>query len=122
MLSHAIFISYTTRESEVREVTPGDFGLEEADPAGLAGGDAAHNAGIARAVLGGATGAVRTAVLMEAAAALHACGIAGDFREGKDRAAAVIDSGEATRTLELWARLSVLPPPRPSPLRGEGEA
>jgi anthranilate phosphoribosyltransferase len=91
---------------QVREVTPADFGLDEADPAGLAGGDAAHNAAIARAVLGGAAGPVRTAVLMEAAAALQACGIAADFREGAARAAAVIDSGEATRTLELWARLS----------------
>ncbi|HTM22702.1 MAG TPA: anthranilate phosphoribosyltransferase, partial [Kofleriaceae bacterium] len=91
---------------ELREIGPADFGLAEADPAGLAGGDAAHNAGVARAVLAGAPGPVRTAVLMEAAAALHACALAADFREGAERAAAAIDAGDAARTLELWVKLS----------------
>ncbi|HET7500240.1 MAG TPA: anthranilate phosphoribosyltransferase [Kofleriaceae bacterium] len=40
---------------EVVEVTltPGSFGLGDVDPAGLAGGDAAHNAGVLRKVLAG---------------------------------------------------------------------
>jgi anthranilate phosphoribosyltransferase len=90
----------------VREVTPADFGLAEADPAGLAGGDAADNAAITRRVLAGEAGAVRNAAVMEAAVALHAAGVAGDFREGAERAAAAIDRGDAERTLSQWAALS----------------
>ena len=37
-----------------RELTPRQFGCDEVDPAGLAGGDAAHNASVLRKVLGGA--------------------------------------------------------------------
>jgi len=91
---------------ELREIGPADFGLAEDDPAGLAGGDAAHNAAVTRAVLGGQAGPVRTAVVMAAGAALLACALAGDLREGAERAAAAIDRGDALRTLEAWARLS----------------
>jgi len=90
----------------VGEISPADFGLDEADPAGLVGGDAAHNAGVARRVLGGEVGPVRTAVLMEAGVALHAVGLAADLREGAARAAEAIDRGDATSILELWTRLS----------------
>ena len=90
----------------VREVTPADFGLDEADPDGLRGGEAADNAAIARRVLGGEPGPVRTAVLMAAAATLVACERAGDLRTGAEMAAAAIDRGDATATLERWARLS----------------
>jgi anthranilate phosphoribosyltransferase len=91
---------------ELGEVTPGDFGLAEEDPAGLRGGDASENAAIARRVLAGEKGAVRAAVLMEAAVALCATGAAADFREGATRAAAALDSGAAARTLEELAKLS----------------
>lgn len=90
----------------MHEVTPADFGLDEADPAGLIGGDAAHNARVARAVLAGEEGVVRTAILMESAVALHVLGLAGDFREGVARAAQAIDRGDAVRTLEAWIALS----------------
>jgi anthranilate phosphoribosyltransferase len=90
----------------VREVTPGDFGLDEADPAGLAGGDAAANAAITRRVLGGERGAVRHAAVMEAAVALVAAGVAEGFREGAERAAEAIDRGDAEATLTRWAALS----------------
>jgi anthranilate phosphoribosyltransferase len=89
-----------------RELAPADFGLAEADPAGLRGGDAAENAAIARRVLGGEAGAPRTAVLMEAALALVGVGREPDLRAATARAAAAIDRGDATRTLEAWARLS----------------
>jgi anthranilate phosphoribosyltransferase len=90
----------------VYEVTPARFGLDEADPAGLAGGDATANAAIVRQTLAGAPGAVRIAVLMEASLALVAAGIARDFVEGAERAAAAIDDGRAAATLERWAALS----------------
>jgi anthranilate phosphoribosyltransferase len=59
-------------DGAVREltVTPRDFGLPEADPAGLAGGDAATNAAVLRLVLAGrevGAGGPRVAVLHAAA-------------------------------------------------------
>ena len=88
------------------EVTPADFGLLEADPAELRGGDASDNAAAVRRVLGGEEGAMRTATLMAAGAALVACGRAPDFRAGAEMAAAALDSQEAARTLDLWIRIS----------------
>jgi anthranilate phosphoribosyltransferase len=96
-------------EVREREVTPADFGLADADPAGLAGGDAAHNAERARLVLSGESGAFRHAVVMEAAVALTAAGTSSDFTAGAERAAAAIDSGAATRTLERLVTLSGQP-------------
>jgi anthranilate phosphoribosyltransferase len=40
-------------ELSVLELEPSHFGLEEVDPAGLTGGDAAHNASVMRCVLAG---------------------------------------------------------------------
>src|SRR5262249_50090953 len=51
-------------------LTPASFGARDADPAGLAGGDAAHNAAVLRAVLAGrdvAAGQRYEAVLSAAA-------------------------------------------------------
>lgn len=90
----------------MREIGPADFGLAEADPAGLKGGDASDNAGAIRRVLDGEDGAIRTAAVMAASAALVACGLAGDLKAGAERAAEAIDRGEARSTLALWARLS----------------
>ncbi|HEY8143183.1 MAG TPA: anthranilate phosphoribosyltransferase, partial [Kofleriaceae bacterium] len=88
------------------EVTPSDFGLAEADPAGLQGGDIAHNAAAMRRVVAGEAGAMRTATLMAAAAALVACGLANDYRAGAEMAAAAIDRGDAARTLDRWVQVS----------------
>jgi anthranilate phosphoribosyltransferase len=100
--------TWDRERGEVTEtaVTPADFGLDEADPAGLAGGDPQRNATIARAVLDGEAGAVRTAVIMEAAMALCACGVAGDVRDGAAAATEAIDSGAARRVLDRWVELS----------------
>jgi anthranilate phosphoribosyltransferase len=93
-----------------REIRPRDFGLDDADPAELAGGDAAANAAILRTVLAGEdrapTRAVRSAAVMEAALALVAVGVAGDLVEGARAAAAAIDDGRARRVLERWAVIS----------------
>ena len=94
-------------EVRTHEVTPQDFGLQDADPAGLAGGDAVENAAIARRILGGETGAARNAVIMEAAVALRAAGVVGDFRAGAEAAAEAIDSGKATDTLARWVAVSM---------------
>jgi anthranilate phosphoribosyltransferase len=93
---------------EVRErsLAPADFELEDADPAGLRGGDAAANAEAARAILAGGDGAGRVAVLMAAGATLVVAEVARDWAEGARLAAAAIDQGRAARVLEALARVS----------------
>ena len=85
------------QKKAVREYTlsPSDFGLDPANPRDLVGGDASHNAKVARAVLSGEHGAPRTAVLMAAAAAQQVAGAVSDLKEGSQRAAEAIDSGQA---------------------------
>lgn len=87
-------------------VHPHDFGLPVATLADLGGGNAAVNAGICRSVLGGARGPARDVVVLNAGAALFVAGRAASVREGIERAAAAIDTGAASRTLECVARLS----------------
>jgi anthranilate phosphoribosyltransferase len=82
------------------EVTPADFGLPEADPAGLKGGDSAFNARLLREALQGAPGAARNTALMTAAAALWVAGAADDLKAGAARAAEALDGGKAMGVLE----------------------
>ena len=94
----------------VREdvVDPSDLGLAAPAPSALVGGDAAHNADVTRAFLHGATGPVRDAVLLNAAAALVAAeGISAEpvtaqLAAALPRAAAAVDSGAAKSALEQW--------------------
>jgi len=90
-------------------VDPADLGIARAKPADLAGGDAAYNAAVARAVLGGERGPVRDAVLLNAAAAIAAdAGVPGagalteSLRDGYARATAAVDSGAAAALLTRW--------------------
>jgi anthranilate phosphoribosyltransferase len=99
------------RHGEIKRyrLSPADFGLAEADAAGLAGGDAQHNAQAARDVLSGVrVDAARSCVIMTAAAALTAAGRTG-FRDGARLAAQLLDDGSATRVLEHLIRESHLP-------------
>lgn len=91
---------------EERQMHPADFGLTPAPLEALAGGDALVNAGLAREVLAGGPGPRRDVVLMNASAALVACGLAPDFVSGVALAAESIDSGAAAGKLELLAALS----------------
>jgi len=80
---------------------PCDLGFEPAQLDDLRGGDAQENARITRAILAGEDrGPRRDVVLLNAAAALVAGGVAGDLREGVARAAESIESGAALHTLE----------------------
>jgi anthranilate phosphoribosyltransferase len=92
------------------EIIPADFGLPEADAAGLRGGEAADNARILRELLDGAPGAARLSALMTAAAALYVVGAAPDFRSGAERAAESLDSGRARAVLDRIRALAPLPP------------
>jgi len=74
---------------------------------GLRGRDAAHNADVVRRLLGGETGPVRDAVLLNAGAALavHAAedaSIEDRLLAGITRAKESVDSGAAHATLERW--------------------
>jgi len=84
----------------IYQITPEEFGLERAPLDAIAGGDAAYNAGLIRAILSGEKGPRRDIVVANASAAIVASGRAADFLEGALRAAASIDSGEALKKLD----------------------
>lgn len=88
-------------------VDPADLGIEAAERAGLAGGDAAGNAQVAHQVLAGRHGPVRDIVMLNAAAALVVGDRAADLAEGVDAARASIDEGRAAAALDAFVRVSV---------------
>ncbi len=111
----------TTGSSTVWVVAGGTVQEQVFDPAALGiarstleqlrGADAAHNAGVARALLAGEHGPVRDAVLLNAAAALAAHEGADDpllerLRRGWDRAAQALDDGRAAAVLTRWVEVS----------------
>jgi len=94
-------------------VDPADLGLPRSKPEDLRGGDAAHNAAAARAVLAGEPGPIRDTVVLNAGAALTAAAgvpaaenLAGVLADGCARAAAALDSGAAAALLDRWAAAS----------------
>ncbi|MDZ7780138.1 MAG: anthranilate phosphoribosyltransferase [Gemmatimonadota bacterium] len=82
------------------EVTPESVGLERGGPGGLEGGEPADNARVIEGVLAGVEGSARTAVVLNAAAALLAAGLVTDWNEGVRVAEASIDEGRARASLE----------------------
>ena len=101
-------------EVHEHDLDPADLGIARARIDDLKGGDAAHNAAIARAVLAGESGPVRDIVVLNAAAGLVSWELARDPAQGqrdiRERfaekiavAAATIDSGAATAKLDDWA-------------------
>ena len=92
---------------------PAELGIPRTTPAALKGGDASHNAGVARAVLAGQEGPVRDIVALNAAAALVAFegtppaeGLTEALRGAYTRALEAIDSGRATALLDRWSALT----------------
>jgi anthranilate phosphoribosyltransferase len=79
--------------------TPAHFGVRQASLDELRGGDPARNAEITREILGGAQGAPRDIVLVNAAAGLVAAGLATDLLSAVDAASQSIDSGAAAHHL-----------------------
>lgn len=83
------------------EVTPEQFGLERCQKSDLVGGTPAENAAITRTILDGSErGHKRSAVLLNAGAALFIGGKAESFADGVSLAAQMIDSGKALEALE----------------------
>lgn len=102
-----------TRVAEIRDgavtlatVEPEDFGLRRCSLADLQGGDAAANAAIVRNVLTGHPGPKREVVLLNAAYALVAVGLAKDIEAGLVRARGAIDDGLAMAKLDALAAMT----------------
>ena len=95
-----------TGETTLRasRVTPEMAGLPRATLEDFTGGDAATNAAMIYDVITGIPGPRRDIVLLNAAAALVANGMAGDLKEGVALCAEAIDSGQAAATLEKLRR------------------
>ncbi|MFB9902445.1 anthranilate phosphoribosyltransferase [Allokutzneria oryzae] len=104
---------WVVTDGQVRGETldPAELGVPTCDPADLLGGDASVNALAVHKLLSGERGAVRDAVLLNAAGAVAAYSgtsdnLVADLRAAMDRVAEAVDSGAAARLLESWARRS----------------
>jgi anthranilate phosphoribosyltransferase len=89
------------RQGSVRRytVTPEDFGVERAPLEAIRGGSASENAVTIRGIFAGHAGPARDIVIVNAAAALVASGVAETFMDGTRMAGNAISSGEAERKL-----------------------
>ncbi|TDD44728.1 anthranilate phosphoribosyltransferase [Nonomuraea terrae] len=90
---------------------PSVLGIPRADVGALRGGDVAFNAQAVHELVGGKTGPVRDAVLLNAAAALVALDGPGDdldqaMTDAYARASQAVDSGAAAAALERWVEAS----------------
>ncbi|MEM9756570.1 MAG: anthranilate phosphoribosyltransferase, partial [Pseudomonadota bacterium] len=88
------------------EITPADAGLPVHPFEAIAGGSPEDNAQALTALLEGAEGAYRDAVLLNAAAALVVAGVADDLKAGALQAAESIDTGAAKDRLARLAAAS----------------
>jgi anthranilate phosphoribosyltransferase len=88
------------------QLDPAELGLSPSSPDAMRGGGPEENARIARDVLAGAPGPRRDVVLLNAAAALQAAGLAKGWKEGMQAGAEAIDTGRAGDVLQRWARIS----------------
>ncbi|MGB1208097.1 MAG: anthranilate phosphoribosyltransferase [Paracoccaceae bacterium] len=87
-----------------RELHPEDAGLPVHPFEAILGGTPEENGAAFRALLNGAPGAYRDAVLLNAAAALMVADVASDLPDGVARARDSIDSGAALTKIEALAR------------------
>jgi anthranilate synthase/phosphoribosyltransferase len=108
-----ISLAAPTKVTELRDgwtrsyvLDPAEYGFELCGRADLKGGDAAENARITERILAGDPGPKRDVVLLNAAAAIYAAGLAPDLRASLEAARASIDSGAAQRVLEKLRELS----------------
>jgi anthranilate phosphoribosyltransferase len=82
------------------DITPEQFGLARARLEDLAGGDAAENAALLRAVVDGERGPHLDIVLLNAGAALYIAEAAGSIAEGVEKARKAVASGSARAKLD----------------------
>jgi anthranilate phosphoribosyltransferase len=105
-----------TGESSLKasRITPEMAGIPRATLEDFTGGDVATNSALLLDVLTGVQGPRRDIVLLNAAAALVAAGLAGDLKEGVAMGAEAIDSGQAAATLEKLRRFGSKHAPKPN--------
>ena len=96
-------VSYLKAGGEVEnlEVHPADLGLNVAEVEDIQGGTAQENADITLGILQGEAGPKRDIILLNSAAALLVADQVEDLEAGIERAAQVIDSGQALDKLNL---------------------
>jgi len=111
-----ITITAKTRVAELADgavktytLSPEDFGFRPAPMSALRVASVEEAAEAIRSVLAGEKGPRRDIVALNAGAAIMVGGAAADLKEGVARAAEVIDSGTADKTLADLVRLSNLP-------------
>lgn len=111
-----ISMSAPTKVCEIKDgwyrtsvITPEEFGFIRCTKEELKGGTLEENAEITRAILRGAPGPKRDAVLVNAGASLYIGGKADSMKEGVALAAQLIDSGKAMETLEKLIEVSNRP-------------
>jgi len=80
-------------------LTPEEFGVARAPLEAIRGGTPAENAALIGRILEGEAGPARDIVVVNAAAALVAAGVAANFREAAGLASFVISSGAASEKL-----------------------
>ncbi|MCD8082940.1 MAG: anthranilate phosphoribosyltransferase [Clostridiales bacterium] len=98
-VNHGSFSTY--------EITPEQFGLTRCKKEELVGGTPEENAKITMAILSGEEqGAKRTAVLLNAGAAIYLGGKAASIADGIEMAKEIIDSGRAKAKLEKFIELT----------------
>ena len=91
---------------EERTIDPVELGLARCAPEELRGGTPQENAAAIRSVLQGGNGGRRSAILLNAAGAIAAGGLADDLRDGLELAREAIDSGAASVRLDELARFT----------------
>lgn len=96
----------TGNDFEMRRIVAVQANLPHAPVEAIRGGDPAHNAKALEALLMGAPGPYRDAVLFNASATLIVAGKTDDWTEGAEMAAEAIDSGRAKQLLADWIALA----------------
>ncbi len=100
-------VAFVTGNSfEMHRVHPGDAGIPTAPIEAIRGDDAEHNAAALRALLMGAPGPYRDAVLFNAAGALLVVEQDSEWSDRVARAVEAIDSGRARQLLEDWIEMA----------------
>jgi len=88
------------------EISPQNFGFNQASLAEIKGGTPEENAKILSNILAGVKGPQRDVVVMNASAVLFAANRASDLKEGAQLAEEAIDNGKSREKLENFVKLS----------------
>ncbi|MBO9476876.1 anthranilate phosphoribosyltransferase [Shimia sp. R11_0] len=102
------WVSALEADGQIKDVElhPEDAGLPVHPFEAIVGGTPEDNANAFRALLDGAAGAYRDAVLLNSAAALVVADAAADLREGVEKARESIDSGAAKAKVAALAKIT----------------